>query len=163
MPSINISNAVARTLKQITKIFDGPDGPSKGIDNPRTRLPRTNGKWEGDPGNGKWYSEHNDVLEVTGGKPVEFKNNRPDFSPWSKGQLKFKEGQLNGTDSDFKLVYEKLMKAKGFNTINQAKNWLREKGLTPHHFDNNTIQLIPTKLHKNVPHIGSASDLRGGY
>lgn len=39
---------------------------------------------------------------------------------------------------------------------------VEEKGLTPHHLDNNTIQLIPTDLHKNIPHIGSASDLRGG-
>ncbi|MCT4509895.1 MAG: HNH endonuclease [Tepidibacter sp.] len=29
--------------------------------------------------------------------------------------------------------------------------------------DNTIIQLIPTKLHKSVPHIGSASDLRGGF
>ncbi|WJE46698.1 T7SS effector LXG polymorphic toxin [Peribacillus frigoritolerans] len=131
--------------------------------NPRTRLPRTNGRWEGNPGNGKWYSENPEVLTVTGGVPVEFKNKRPIFSPWSKGQLKFKEGQLNGSDGDFKLVYEKLMKAKGFSSQNQAKNWLREKGLTPHHADDITIQLIPTKLHKNIPHIGSASDLRGGF
>ncbi|MBD3858343.1 MULTISPECIES: HNH endonuclease [Bacillus] len=25
------------------------------------------------------------------------------------------------------------------------------------------MQLVPTDLHKNVPHIGAASDLRGGY
>ncbi|MED1530306.1 HNH endonuclease [Bacillus sp. FSL W8-0920] len=25
------------------------------------------------------------------------------------------------------------------------------------------IQLVPTELHKNVPHIGAVSDLRGGY
>ncbi|WP_144498450.1 HNH endonuclease [Bacillus pumilus] len=25
------------------------------------------------------------------------------------------------------------------------------------------MQLVPTDLHKNVPHIGGASDLRGGY
>ncbi|WP_106498330.1 T7SS effector LXG polymorphic toxin [Lentibacillus sp. Marseille-P4043] len=133
------------------------------VGNPRIRLPRTNGKWQGEPGNGKWFTENADALKVTKGEPVEFKNNRPDFSPWSKGQLKFKEGQLNGSASDFKLVYKKIMKAKGFSSLSQAKNWLREKGLTPHHVDSNNIQLIPTKLHRNVPHIGSASDLRGGY
>ncbi|WP_425487761.1 HNH endonuclease [Microbulbifer rhizosphaerae] len=36
-------------------------------------------------------------------------------------------------------------------------------GVTPHHLDNQTIQFIPTKLHGNIPHIGSASDLRGGF
>ncbi|MBU8573804.1 HNH endonuclease [Bacillus pumilus] len=25
------------------------------------------------------------------------------------------------------------------------------------------MQLVPTDLHKNVPHIGATSDLRGGY
>ena len=25
--------------------------------NPRTRLPRRNGQWKGEPGNGKWYSD----------------------------------------------------------------------------------------------------------
>nr|WP_250540057.1 HNH endonuclease [Bacillus subtilis] len=53
---------------------------------------------------------------------------------------------------------------KGFKTQAEAEDWLKYTAkLTPHHLDNNTIQLIPTALHKNVPHIGSASDLRGGY
>ncbi|ENM5795867.1 hypothetical protein [Vibrio mimicus] len=29
--------------------------------------------------------------------------------------------------------------------------------------DNLTIQFVPTKLHGNLPHIGSASYLRGDY
>ncbi|MFN9539675.1 MAG: HNH endonuclease [Planctomycetota bacterium] len=46
---------------------------------------------------------------------------------------------------------------------NAAKNFLRNAGLTPHHFDNTTIHLIPSDLHGNIPHIGSASDLRRGF
>jgi len=34
--------------------------------------------------------------------------------------------------------------------------------VTPHHSGTTVIELIPTDLHKNVPHIGTASDLRGG-
>ncbi|WP_429177408.1 HNH endonuclease [Kosakonia sp. 1610] len=37
---------------------------------------------------------------------------------------------------------------------------MREKGLTPHHLSTNTIILVPGDLHGNVPHIGSASDMR---
>jgi len=55
------------------------------------------------------------------------------------------------------------MTQKGLNSRNAAKNLLKQQGLTPHHLDNTTIQLIPTKLHGNIPHIGSASDLRGGF
>ncbi|KFI01397.1 hypothetical protein JN25_19350 [Bacillus sp. BSC154] len=132
--------------------------------NPRTRLPRTKGRWEGTPGNGKWYSDKPEVNAVTKGEPIVFKDNRPIFTPWSKGTIKFKKGELTGENSDFAKVYKRIKKMKGFKTQAEAEDWLKYTAkLTPHHLDNKTIQLIPTALHKNVPHIGSASDLRGGY
>ncbi|MDQ0244737.1 phage terminase large subunit-like protein [Bacillus fengqiuensis] len=179
--SYNIATTVFKPLKVVDKIADGANAARKaekikdtkkqsvgrkedeGAGNPRTRLPKTGGKWEGEPGNGKWYSDKPEVHQVTSGEPVIFKDGRPDFSPWSKGSLKFKDGQLDGTQKDFNLVYAKIKQAKGFSSQKQAQEWLREKGLTPHHLDNNTIQLIPTKLHRNVPHVGAASDMRGGY
>ncbi|MHA6167122.1 T7SS effector LXG polymorphic toxin [Bacillus mojavensis] len=132
--------------------------------NPRTRLPRTKGRWEGTPGNSKWYSDKPEVNAVTKGKPIVFKDNRPIFTPWSKGTIKFKKGELTGENSDFAKVYKRIKKMKGFKTQAEAEYWLKYTAkLTPHHLDNKTIQLIPTALHKNVPHIGSASDLRRGY
>ncbi len=135
---------------------------ASGIFNPRTRLPRTNGKWEGLPGDGKWFPEKPEVINITNGEGVEFVNGRPNFTPWSKGTIKFKDGMLDGTKQDFNLLYEKIMRLKGFNSLNQAKVWLLDKGLTPHHKSETEIELIPTDLHGNIPHIGSASDLRGG-
>jgi hypothetical protein len=131
--------------------------------NPKTRLPRSEGHWEGTPGNGKWHSYKPEVNEVTGGKPVQFINGRPDFKPYSKGKIKFKPGQLDGSKNDFKLVHDYIARKKGFSSRARAEKYLKDKGLTPHHHDNTTIHLIPTKLHGKVPHIGSASDLRGGY
>ncbi|QHZ46944.1 T7SS effector LXG polymorphic toxin [Bacillus sp. NSP9.1] len=131
--------------------------------NPRTRLPRNHGRWEGTPGNGKWYSDKPEVIAVTKGEPVVFKDGRPDFTPFSRGKITFEKGELNGGREDFSKVYEKIMEVKGFRTKAEAKDWLKEKGLTPHHLDDVTIQLVPTDLHGNIPHIGSASDLRGGY
>ncbi len=69
-------------------------------------------------------------------------------------------GDLTGKHSDFSLVYEQIMKSKNLSSKTQAKKWLSQKGLTPHHASLTEIQLIPTDLHKNIPHIGSASDLR---
>ena len=129
----------------------------------KTRLPRKNGKWNGKPGESDWYSIHPEVSKVTNGKPIPFKNGRPDFSEWSKGSIKFKSGQLNGKKEDLDLVYDYVSKQKSLTSRNSAKNYLIEQKLTPHHFDKSTIQLIPSKLHKNIPHIGSASDLRGGF
>ncbi|MBO2535596.1 HNH endonuclease [Rummeliibacillus suwonensis] len=134
----------------------------KSIGSPKTRLPRRNGQWKGEPGNSKWYSEKPQVKKITNDEGIEFKEGRPNFTPWSKGSIKFKEGMLDGTKNDFNLVYEKIKQLKGFKSINQAKFWLKEKGLTPHHKSSTEIELIPTDLHGNIPHIGSASDLRGG-
>lgn len=67
-------------------------------------------------------------------------------------------------DKEFKLYAVKLVEEKGQKVSETARELdLAEQGLTPHHLDDRTIQLIPTKLHGNIPHIGSASDLRGGY
>ncbi|WP_191565934.1 T7SS effector LXG polymorphic toxin [Metabacillus idriensis] len=137
---------------------------SKILNNPRSRLPRNDGVWGGTPGSGKWYSDKPEVLAVTNGKPVEFIDGRPDFTPFKVGKdLVFKEGELKGDKNDFKLVYERIKLEQDLKSNNQAIIWLRKNKLTPHHFDSITIQLVPTDLHANVPHIGSASDLRGGY
>jgi hypothetical protein len=66
---------------------------------------------------------------------------------------------LTGTQRDFQLVYERIMEMRGLSSKRQAEQWLKQQGLTPHHLD----ATIPTALHANVPHIGSASDLRGGF
>lgn len=114
-------------------------------------------------GESNWKSNNPDVNRITNGESIPFKNGRPDFSAWSKGQLTFEPGELNGTSSDFTKVYEALKNELNLNSNNAAKGWLKSKGLTPHHYDSTTIQLIPTDLHGNVPHIGSASDLRTLY
>uniref|UniRef100_UPI00403FF945 HNH endonuclease n=1 Tax=Thioclava sp. GXIMD4216 TaxID=3131929 RepID=UPI00403FF945 len=91
---------------------------------------------------------------------MPFKNGRPDFSQWSKGEVEFDPGVLDGSNTDFLRVYEQIKEAAGLPSNNAAKELLRQRGLTPHHFSDTVIQLIPTDLHANIPHIGSASDLR---
>lgn len=100
------------------------------------------------------------VTKITNGESIPFKNGRPDFSSWSKGNLTFAPSELNGISSDFTKVYEVLKNELGLNSNNAAKQWLKSNGLTPHHYNSTTIQLISTDLHGMVPHIGSASDLR---
>ncbi len=135
----------------------------KGTDNPRTRLPRSNGHWEGEPGNGKWYSDKPEVKNITNGEGVEFAKNRPNFTPWTEGNIVLEKGKLTGTSDDFSLVYEKIQQQFNLPSKNAAKKLLKQAGVTPHHKSSTEIELIPTDLHGNVPHIGSASDLRGGY
>lgn len=128
----------------------------------KTRLPRNNGKWKGEPGEGLWYSNKPEVKKITNNEGVEFKKGRPNFTPWSQGKLVFEKGSLNGTSKDFNLVYEQIQKQYNLPSKNAAKKLLKQAGVTPHHKSDTLIELVPTDLHKNVPHVGSASDLRGG-
>ncbi len=153
----------AEEIAEAEKIKEPPKPPVKKT-NPKTRLPRSNGEWKnGTPGNGDWYSNNPKVKAITGDKPVRFTDGRPDFSPWSKGEIEFEPGELDGTDADFDKVYDVIKEQKGLSSRAAAERYLREQGLTPHHLDDKTIQLIPSDLHGNVPHIGGASDLRGGF
>lgn len=122
------------------------------------RLPRTKGKWLGEAGESIWKSTKKSVKKIAP-DGVPFKNGYPDFSKWSKGKMKFKN--LDGTSKDFDKVYERVAKQKGLKNKTEAKKYLKDKGLTPHHHqDGKTIELIPTELHKNIPHSGGASILR---
>ena len=53
-----------------------------------------------------------------------------------------------------------MMKSMGFKTQKEAADWLNNNKITLHHQNNTTVLLIPTDLHGNIPHIGSASDMR---
>jgi len=123
------------------------------------RLPRSKGEWiEGVPGEGLWKSDIAEVNAITGGKPIPFKNGRPNFGEWKVGELKV-EG-MNGTKSDFSKIHEKLAEQMGLPNKAAAEKFLKDNELTAHHLDNETIQLVPSDLHNNIPHIGSASDMR---
>ena len=130
------------------------------VTNSRTLLPRSNGYWDGEPGESGWHSTKPEVNAITNGEPVQFRNGRPDFSPWSQGEITFKDGLLNGTDSDYSRVYDYIKSNSDLANQDQAREFLRSQGLSPHHLDLNTIQLVPRVLNQ-IPHIGAASDLRG--
>lgn len=134
---------------------------TEGIKQMAKRLPRTKGKWLGEAGEGVWKSSKKAVNKITKGEGIPFKNGYPDFSKWSKGKIEFKN--LDGTAKDFDKVYERVAKQKGLKNKKQGKKYLKDRGLTPHHHqDGKTIELIPTALHKNIPHSGGASKLRNG-
>ncbi len=169
---VQITDSVNKTeVKKIaeeteTKVKDAKkeiDSEGDGKTNVRNRLPINNGYWEGDVGNSLWYSDIDAVNRITGGEGIPFVNGRPDFSKWAKGTQIFKPGELNGTNKDFVAVYKKLMADSNgkIKSQNAARKWLKNKGLTPHHHSETTIIFVPTDLHGNIPHIGSASDMRG--
>ena len=131
--------------------------------NPNTRLPRNNGVWSGKPGNSLWFSDDPRITAITGGEGIKFENGRPGFTPWSQGNLDFELGVLKGTNNDFSEVAKRIMKEYNLPSQQKALELLKEFGWAPHHSSITQIQLVPFDLNKLIPHIGPASDLRGGF
>ncbi|PSU87552.1 hypothetical protein C0W35_21365 [Photobacterium kishitanii] len=102
------------------------------------------------------------VNKITNGEPIPFKNGRPIFTKWSRGYIHFEKGELNGTDKDFDKAYDAIAKSENLSSRNAARVFIkdREISLTIHHLSDTEVQLIPTDLHVNVPHMGSAADMR---
>ncbi|WP_328700201.1 ribonuclease YeeF family protein [Bacillus velezensis] len=99
--------------------------------NPRTVLPRNKGRWEGAPGDGKWYSDIPEVKAATKGEPITFKDGRPDFTPWTVANIKFKTGELNGTKKILGLFIKKLKRSRVLNLKRRRKNGCHNRDL-PH-------------------------------
>jgi len=94
------------------------------------------------------------------GEAVPFKNGYPDFSKWA--ERTFDVPNLAGSRNDFPEIHRRMheLYPKEFKNPTAAKQWLRVKGLTPHHVPGaKEIQIIPRELNK-LPHKDGAYDLR---
>lgn len=170
-----IDRAIADPNGALPQWFDPNKAPLHLFASPR--LPRTGGTWSGLEGDSIWRSTHPDVIAVTKGQGIRFRNGYPDFSEYSVGQVNI--GQT-GMASDFAeadhLFAEGIMKGSrkpppGMNRAdfihNGAPNasatarYRRSAGLTWHHHQGgNRMLLVPTRLHANIPHTGGASGAR---
>ncbi len=130
---------------------------------PGIRIPSSNGSWEGEVGNSGWKSTKPEVIAVTKGKSVEFKNGFPDFSPWSKGEVKLPNMKGNH-DSDFKAADKLFAEQKGWFKEDGSADWKKVQKLRDdnsltwhHHEDCTTMQLVPSDLNNKISHTGGAS------
>jgi hypothetical protein len=144
-----------------------PDGEcdedgNVGDTSPRTRLP-TNGTWTGEPGNSGWLSNNAAVEAETKGQPIQFRDGRPDFTPWAKLSINFQPGELTGDPlADRKLTVSALDASKNpdVQEAGSGRDFLDKHSLTPHHATDTCMQLIPKILNQKVVHIGGAADIR---
>lgn len=134
---------------------------------PGLKLPK-NGTWEGTPGNSNFKPTNSAELGLKPGDVVPFRQGRPDFSPWSKGNFTSKEPLTGVWQADREKMYRALAQEKGWS-IQKVKDWLTAEKYSPHHSGGDNFQLIPWALHGNpnavppiqgVRHTGGAFDLR---
>ncbi|MBD2325999.1 HNH endonuclease [Alkalinema sp. FACHB-956] len=131
------------------------------------RLPQTGGYWDDIPGESIWYSNKPDVNKLTQGSGVPFKKGFPDFSAWEKGKISLPN--MTGKKADFREADKLFAEQQGWLFKNGTPNgaasarFRQQNQLTWHHVeDGQTMQLVPTALHGNTPHLGGASLKKAG-
>jgi hypothetical protein len=151
-------------------------------------TPKSDGGWDGDKGESGWVSFHPDVVRLTGGEPIQYVNHDPVLQPYALKTVDpvILGGMTGHNDIDFKEARTELMRREPdrWNSLNHVEQW--EKGLKPdndggrlsytdsegkerpepytwhHEPDRETMILVPTMLHGNLPHTGGASPARSG-
>ena len=101
-------------------------------------------------------------LDEAGVEGVEYKNGMPDFSPFSKGEIKLKN-MTNDRKSNFSTADEKL--AEKWSTVDHKwtaediADWREDNKFTWHELnDLETIQLVPSKINSVFKHLGGVGE-----
>ena len=171
-PSAAIAPAIAFAGPGMTTAFStgqggGGDSETEWVRPKGWRLPK-NGRWSGTPGNSDFIPDDPAALGLKPREVVPFRNGRPDFSKWSKGNFRSNDPLTGVHDVDRLKMTKAIAEAKGW-TITRVQEWLRNQQLSPHHAGGNEFQLIPWALHGNpshvppingIRHMGGAFDLR---
>ncbi|MEV4049630.1 HNH endonuclease [Amycolatopsis sp. NPDC049688] len=141
----------------------------------RTKIPRSDGGWDGTPGDSGWVSFNLEVIRVTSHEPVPFRNGEPVFKQWAVAQVGLPR-MTGAAGKDFPAARIRLLwRYPGrWKNLEHVERWerdgvednfgrkLAERHTWHHEPDVETMSLVPTALNDNVPHLGGASKARAG-
>ncbi|WP_342566708.1 T7SS effector LXG polymorphic toxin [Psychrobacillus sp. FSL K6-4046] len=129
-------------------------------------TPVNKGEWSSERAESLFISdktgEIKKYLDKAGVDGVEYKNGMPDFSSFSKGEIKL-ENMTNDRKSNFSIADEEL--AKKWSTPDQKwttediADWREDNKYTWHELnDLETIQLVPSKINSVFKHLGGVGE-----
>lgn len=145
-------------------------------------IPRTGGKWTGEPGNSTWIPDPERIPPEKSGNPerpysnpenlpwkeilkkygidgIEFKDGEPDFSEISRGSVEI-DDFTDDRSSNFEQADEKMAEQRGCSP-EEVEQWRKEHNYTWHECsDCKTMQKVPNEVHANVPHSGGVSEYK---
>ena len=142
-------------------------------------VPRSGGKWEGVEGNSRWRPDPEvvpgdrngtnpeqqtwgDILSEYNIDSIPFKDGNPDFSEISRGTVEI-DDFTDDRATNFAQADEKLAEQRGCSPEEVAK-WRKENHCTWHELnDQRTMELVPTKVHGNIPHSGGISEYKSSH
>jgi hypothetical protein len=164
---------VINKQKRIDKANTLPCGKPIGGNRFGTQSPKKG--WSGERADSNWRPEKaglpkrklNAIESVTGGKPIKFKDGFPDFSPYVakvkdaagkevRAAVEIAVSKTGDRAADFRRACEAMARKLGVERFDERTlpggPWVWH-----HKEDGVTMELLKTKLHKNVPHSGGVS------
>lgn len=136
-------------------------------------CPVENGKWEGKPGNSVWHPDGgyvpmqsnpeektwSSILSEYKIKGISFKDGSPDFNEISKATVKIEGFTINRVNNFAKA--DMALSEKRNCTPDEVRQWRKDNNYTWHECtDMETMQLVPSIIHGNIPHVGGISILK---
>ncbi|WP_160117578.1 T7SS effector LXG polymorphic toxin [Filibacter tadaridae] len=129
-------------------------------------TPVNKGEWNSERAESLFISdktgEVKKYLDEAGVDGVEYKNGMPDFSSFSKGEIKL-ENMTNDRKSNFSTADEELAKKWSTPdkkmTAEDVADWREDNKYTWHELnDLETIQLVPSKINSVFKHLGGVGE-----
>lgn len=154
---------------------DDVDEPIVKAVNQLSRCPveGSGGSWDGERGNSDWYPDEEytpgdrngtnpdnktwgEILDQYEVDKIPFNDGEPDFSEVSKATVKV-EDFSSDRDANFDQADEKLAQEWKCEP-EEITVWRKENKYTWHECrDCETMQLVPTEVHGNIPHSGGVA------
>ena len=126
------------------------------------RLPK-NGTWSGVPGHSNFIPNDPTSIGLKPGASIPFVKGTPDFSSIQVRDAISVPGMTGNQSIDKILTANALVEKypNEFKNQKAALDWMKDNKITPHHFQGDTMQLVPTKPHDGIRHSGTAHEKRG--
>ncbi|MRN56046.1 HNH endonuclease [Paenibacillus monticola] len=129
------------------------------------RTPKNNGTWEAERGESNFVSEKPEVkeyLDEAGVDGVEYKNAIPDFSPFTKDEVKIpnmtNDRRKNFANADETLANQWSTPEKKW-TADDVADWREDNNYTWHELnDLESMQLVPGKINGTFNHLGGVGE-----
>ena len=144
-----------------SELLYGPEG--------KIRLPAEGtGTWSGTPGDSVWTPHNSYNYGLEPGQSIRWREGVPDLSEHEVPPQLMRDGgpaTLDGLPltGDYKIdnaLGDQVLADRFGWTPDQVNQWRKDNDYVFHHYSDNELQLVPGRIHRALPHQGSASELR---
>ncbi|HEX5117647.1 MAG TPA: HNH endonuclease [Pseudonocardiaceae bacterium] len=144
-----------------SELLYGPEG--------RIRLPAPGtGTWSGTPGDSVWTPHNPQNYGLEPGQSIRWREGVPDLSEHEVPPQFMRDGGSATLDGlpltgDYKIdnaLGDQALANRFGMTPDQVTQWRQDNDYIYHHYSDNELQLVPGRVHRALPHQGSASELR---